>query len=157
MLYGRLGEQVLMLTVYFLNVGHGECTLIEHPSGRLTMVDINTSHEYDWNTRQEIAANNSKGLAAAANPQLLRGVAPPGNPPTGLSALLSSNPSPTLLGGAGLGNPLTGLAGLLGPTPALLKEGAADAAAKSELTDPIKFLQSRYPNRSLFRFISHSP
>lgn len=46
-----------MLTVHFLNVGHGECSLIAHPSGRLTMVDINTSHDYDWNYR---------GLCAAA-------------------------------------------------------------------------------------------
>ncbi len=52
-----------MLKMHFFNVGHGECTLIEHHSGRLTMVDINTSHEYDWNTRQEIAAaDNSHGI-----------------------------------------------------------------------------------------------
>lgn len=24
-----------MLRVHFLNVGHGDCTIIEHPSGRL--------------------------------------------------------------------------------------------------------------------------
>jgi beta-lactamase superfamily II metal-dependent hydrolase len=31
------------LTTHFLNVGHGDCTLIEHPSGRITMIDINNS------------------------------------------------------------------------------------------------------------------
>ena len=31
------------LTVHFLNVGHGDCTFIEHPSGRITMIDINNS------------------------------------------------------------------------------------------------------------------
>jgi beta-lactamase superfamily II metal-dependent hydrolase len=33
----------MALTVYFLNVGHGDCTIIEHPSGRLTMIDINNT------------------------------------------------------------------------------------------------------------------
>jgi competence protein ComEC len=36
-----------MLKVWFLNVGHGDCTVIQHPSGRLTMVDINASRSYD--------------------------------------------------------------------------------------------------------------
>lgn len=29
--------------IHFLNVGHGDCTIIEHASGRLTMIDINNS------------------------------------------------------------------------------------------------------------------
>jgi beta-lactamase superfamily II metal-dependent hydrolase len=29
--------------IHFLNVGHGDCTIIEHESGRLTMIDINNS------------------------------------------------------------------------------------------------------------------
>lgn len=32
-----------MLKLHFLNVGHGDCTFIELPSGRLMMVDINNS------------------------------------------------------------------------------------------------------------------
>jgi competence protein ComEC len=32
-----------MLRIHFLNVGHGDCTIISHPSGRLTMIDINNS------------------------------------------------------------------------------------------------------------------
>jgi competence protein ComEC len=36
-----------MLRVHFLNVGHGDCTIIKHPSGRLTMIDINNSRSYD--------------------------------------------------------------------------------------------------------------
>jgi competence protein ComEC len=55
-----------VLTVRFFNVGHGECTLIEHHSGRLTMVDINTSHDYDWNTRQEILAGVGGTVGAAS-------------------------------------------------------------------------------------------
>jgi competence protein ComEC len=53
-----------MLKVRFFNVGHGECTLIEHHSGRLTMVDINTSHDLDWNTRSEIAADSHGSVLA---------------------------------------------------------------------------------------------
>jgi competence protein ComEC len=31
------------LVVHFLNVGHGDCTFIEFPSGRLAMIDVNNS------------------------------------------------------------------------------------------------------------------
>ena len=31
------------VNVHILNVGHGDCTFIEHESGRLTMIDINNS------------------------------------------------------------------------------------------------------------------
>lgn len=33
----------MTIKVHFLNVGHGDCTIIEHESGRLTMIDINNS------------------------------------------------------------------------------------------------------------------
>lgn len=33
----------MALTIHFLNVGHGDCTFVEHQSGHLTMVDINNS------------------------------------------------------------------------------------------------------------------
>jgi len=36
-----------VLRVHFLNVGHGDCTIIKHHSGRLTMIDINNSQDYD--------------------------------------------------------------------------------------------------------------
>src|SRR6266496_3429473 len=32
-----------MLTLHFLNVGHGDCTFVELPSARLMMIDINNS------------------------------------------------------------------------------------------------------------------
>jgi beta-lactamase superfamily II metal-dependent hydrolase len=31
------------LDIHFLNVGHGDCTFIDHPSGNLTMIDCNNS------------------------------------------------------------------------------------------------------------------
>jgi len=44
-----------MTTIHFLNVGHGDCTIIEHASGHLTMVDINNADALDDDTRRELA------------------------------------------------------------------------------------------------------
>lgn len=44
------------MKIHFLNVGHGDCTIIEHNSGRITMVDINNGDEIDSTTAQEIVA-----------------------------------------------------------------------------------------------------
>lgn len=33
----------MSLKAHLLNVGHGDCTFVEHPSGRLSMIDINNS------------------------------------------------------------------------------------------------------------------
>lgn len=41
------------LKIHFLNVGHGDCTIIEFPD-HLTMVDINNSRALDCETRQEL-------------------------------------------------------------------------------------------------------
>ena len=43
-----------MLRVHFLNVGNGDCTIISHPSGRLTMIDINNSQDYDSESFTEL-------------------------------------------------------------------------------------------------------
>jgi hypothetical protein len=43
-----------MLRIHFLNVGYGDCTVISHPSGRLTMIDINNSQDYDSESFQEL-------------------------------------------------------------------------------------------------------
>src|SRR5258707_14853972 len=45
-----------LLRVHFLNVGHGDCTIIEHPSGRLTMIDVNNSQDYDPESLEELKA-----------------------------------------------------------------------------------------------------
>jgi beta-lactamase superfamily II metal-dependent hydrolase len=45
-----------MTTIHFLNVGHGDWTIIEHPSGRITMIDINNGTSLDDESRREIAA-----------------------------------------------------------------------------------------------------
>ncbi len=53
-----------MLRVHFLNVGHGDCTIISHHSGRLTMVDINNSQDYDSDSFNEVLAE----IQRSANP-----------------------------------------------------------------------------------------
>lgn len=42
------------MKITFLNVGHGDCTVIEHKSGRLTVVDINNGSEIDDQTLAEV-------------------------------------------------------------------------------------------------------
>ena len=86
-----------MLRIHFLNVGHGDCTIISHPSGRLTMIDINNSQYYDDESFQELLkeewqkADAYSGLAALSRTNALQGagllgasfnrlLAPPPNP-----------------------------------------------------------------------------
>lgn len=49
-----------MLKIHFLNVGHGDCTLLEFPSGRTTLIDINNSKVVDEETEKELASNSNK-------------------------------------------------------------------------------------------------
>jgi competence protein ComEC len=42
------------LTVHFLNVGRGDCTIIQFPSGRVAMIDIDHLRTLDPSTRDEI-------------------------------------------------------------------------------------------------------
>lgn len=44
-----------MVKIHFLNVGHGDCTLIEHESGNLTMIDICNGDELDEEDAAEVA------------------------------------------------------------------------------------------------------
>ena len=58
-----------MLRLHFLNVGHGDCTVIEHPSGHLTMIDINNSQDYDEDTLSQLTSDElrkSFGIVAGA-------------------------------------------------------------------------------------------
>src|SRR5947209_14241859 len=61
-----------MLKAHFLNVGHGECTVIAHPSGRLTMVDINNSPEYDTGSLAEYSAERRTPRLIGPNDVLVR-------------------------------------------------------------------------------------
>jgi beta-lactamase superfamily II metal-dependent hydrolase len=48
------------LTAHFLNVGHGDCTIVDFPSGRLMMVDVNNSRSLPDTDKDALAQN--KGL-----------------------------------------------------------------------------------------------
>ena len=50
------------MKVHFLNVGHGDCTIIEHASGRLTMIDINNGDDLDSTSAAEIAEETSSSV-----------------------------------------------------------------------------------------------
>lgn len=43
-----------MIKIHVLNVGHGDCILVEHPSGRLSIIDINCTSEMDQDSRSEL-------------------------------------------------------------------------------------------------------
>lgn len=51
-----------MVKVRFLNVGHGDCSIIEHASGRITMVDINNGDDINEETALEIASETHSPL-----------------------------------------------------------------------------------------------
>lgn len=52
----------MALKLHFLNVGHGDCTLVEFPSGRLMMVDINICGGMDEDTKTEMLAEIKRVL-----------------------------------------------------------------------------------------------
>jgi hypothetical protein len=126
----------LMLRIHFLNVGHGDCTIISHPSGRLTMIDINNSQDYDDESFQELLEEERRKADAYL----------------GLAALATTNPLQSGLLGAAY-NPLSI------PRSRSYQAICADAVrdSKNELTDPIKFLNREYPGHRLFRFILTHP
>ncbi len=54
------------LKIHFLNVGRGDCTIIEFPSGNLTMVDIDNLKDLDPTTKGGILAEVQKSLGPLA-------------------------------------------------------------------------------------------
>lgn len=156
-----------MLRIHFLNVGHGDCTIIKHHSGRLTVIDINNSQDYDENSFKEFIEERSKPKTYLAS--LLSGDQRPAisNPYLGLSSLTNEPAIPTnylatLLGAnsrPAISNPRLGLSP---PKNALaigrgLEQMALKSQAKGELTDPIAFLQEKYPGQKLWRFVLTHP
>ncbi|MEU2901195.1 ComEC/Rec2 family competence protein [Streptomyces sp. NPDC001273] len=51
-----------MLKIHFLNVGHGDCTIIELLSGRLMMIDINNSKKLPEDDARALAAHEGLSL-----------------------------------------------------------------------------------------------
>src|SRR5215211_277087 len=52
--YDLSGVRLMPLTLHFLNVGRGDCTIIEFPSGRVGMIDIANLKVLDPDTRDEL-------------------------------------------------------------------------------------------------------
>ena len=51
-----------MIEIHFLNVGHGDCSLIYHESKRITMIDINNGIEIDAESAKELNEYYPKGI-----------------------------------------------------------------------------------------------
>ncbi|MFG3384234.1 ComEC/Rec2 family competence protein [Streptomyces sp. NPDC047999] len=51
-----------MLKIHFLNVGHGDCTIVELHSGRLMMIDINNSKKLPEQDEEALAAERGVSL-----------------------------------------------------------------------------------------------
>lgn len=149
------------LRVHFLNVGHGDCTIIEHPSGRLTMIDINNSQKFDADSTREFVEER-RGREAPE--QLLAGLGAPTNALFGAIAAPRSGLEPLGGGFNTLGSGLNALGGgfnaLRGGFNALavLEQMRQDEeAATRELTDPIDYMRDRFRGRSLFRYVQTHP
>jgi beta-lactamase superfamily II metal-dependent hydrolase len=48
-----------MATIHFLNVLEGDCNIIQHDTGRITVIDISNGYN-DYDTAEEIAVKNSQ-------------------------------------------------------------------------------------------------
>ena len=122
----------MTMKVWFLNVGHGDCTIIEHPSGRITMIDINNSQNYDPDSHRELAEERQQTQMITEALSFL----------TPRNALLNAPAATSVLS-------------------ELIRRAEADRAAeqaeRNELTDPIKFFKDTFPGRSLFRFVLTHP
>lgn len=121
------GQHMQFLDIHFLDVGHGDCTIIEFP-GHLTMVDVNNCKTLDKESESEVRKRYTK---PAPNPLLA----------TALGPLGGSNPQPNYL------------QMLIEAREAerKLKE------AKDKLTSPIDYLKARFPGKAIFRYIQTHP
>lgn len=63
----------MALKIHFLNVGHGDCTIIEHPTGRLTMIDINNSKSLPEEDKRALAAHQGLSVWEFETKRLIEG------------------------------------------------------------------------------------
>lgn len=156
-----------MLRVHFLNVGHGDCTIIEHPSGRITMIDVNNGDELDDNSQSEILSelhyNRTQGLRR--QPTLAEILAGSPSRSSTLGGLFGegglAQASRSAAPGLGLrgahsshGGPGLGALTLLGRDK---KQELREAGYKISLTNPIDYFLRNFPGRSIFRYIQSHP
>jgi competence protein ComEC len=156
-----------MLRVHFLNVGHGDCTIIEHPSGRITMIDVNNGDELDDSSQSEVLSelhyNCTKGLLRQpASAGILAGSSPGPSIRGGLFDLGGlAQASRSTVPGLGLFETRTSQGGLgLGALTLLerdKKQELREAGYKISLTNPIDYFLRNFPGRSIFRYIQSHP
>lgn len=116
---------------HFLDVGHGDCTIVDIPN-RLTVIDINNCKTLARESETELKNRYRKD---ASNP-FLRGAAA------------------ALGGGGGTSRPVnlfTEIIAQMAEAERKLKE------AKDKLTNPIDYLKARFAGRSIFRYIQTHP
>lgn len=137
-----------MLRIDFLNVGHGDCTIIQHHSGRLTMVDINTSQDYDSDTLKELVAEETRKRYTPPPASIFGSAFGSGGGSGGVNALFGTQARSLsdAFGGGGFGT-----------ANALTNYFDAEAQAKREVQDPIAFMQTNYPGQRLWRFVLTHP
>lgn len=122
-----ISPQVWSRDLHFLDVGHGDCTIVDIPD-RLTVIDINNCKTLARESESEL---KEKYRSATSNPFL----AP-------LAALGGTQRAP---------NPLAAVIVQMAEAERKLK------AAKDKLTNPVDYLKARFPGRPIFRYIQTHP
>jgi competence protein ComEC len=124
------GEGMRFLDIHFLDVGHGDCTIIEFP-GRLTMIDINNCKAFGKESEAEL---KNKFRPKAPNPLL-----GPYDPWTSNPYASAQRPS-------------------LGQIVAQMVEAEKRLKEeKDKLTNPIDYFKARFAGRSIFRYVQSHP
>lgn len=123
------GTGMQFLDVHFLDVGHGDCTIVEFPE-RLTVVDINNGKTLDKESESELRNRYKTSVRNPLSDQVrAAGLAALGGPPQSLRHLLQEK------------------------TQAEIKL----QEAKDKLTNPIDYLKARFAGRPIFRYIQTHP
>lgn len=122
-----------MLKVRFLNVGHGDCTVIQHPSNRLTVIDINNGEELDLESSEELAKSYSLPIYQRLQ-QVRRD--------------------------RGIYVNTLGIRKARQAIGAYERQTLDELVRKGyeiKLTNPIEFLHQQYPSQDIFRYIQTHP
>lgn len=134
MAFGSLSSLFWSRDFHFLDVGHGDCTIVDIPN-HLTVVDINNCKTFAKESEAELRTRYQRPVP---NLSSLR--------PFGSNSALS--------------RALSGMQPL--PQSISLIARAMEAEqklreAKDKLTNPIDYLKARFPGRSIFRYIQTHP
>ncbi len=144
------GNGMQFLDVHFLDVGHGDCTIVEFPE-RLTVVDINNGKAFDKEIETEF---QRRYKPAPPNPFLAGGLSALGGstaPPVVRNPWLSPSYAGAFAGLGGGPMPLSSLLSQKTEAEKKLQE------AKDKLTSPIDYLKANFTGRPIFRYIQTHP